>query len=369
MGLWQTGYLEHHELPDLEKYALVMLPPQRYSCRDCICDFATVRQLYEHQLASHPITTPTISIRGRQLDARVFHVSTPLRADEIDVRNVSECEVNGKKLLVSKLHARLTVATHETLNLCIENKGIKRNHQINYRIADPIEVEHIEKSFVDIALQGPLNHHAIDRFINVTAPYATAPQYRNGICQYLYGVLAKDGGRDSNIPLTRYIEKFNSAVDSLADFDTTLSRAIRSAISFHYNRYRDSRLLTPDTLVGRVANLLFEILIAGEADFRLGIDDLNPSFSLLYIDRESMDILQIARRRAEEIAINADLIYEKFLRSTNGLDRVKLAILAAEAYCLRDDSKSRKYVTAICRPYLHDLEIGDWARGRIKNEK
>lgn len=366
MGLWQTGYLEHHELPDLESYALTVLPPQRYSCCDCVCDFETLRQLYEHQLATHPVATPTIWIRGRQLDARVFHVSMPLRADEIDLRNVSECEVNGKKLLVSKLHTRLTIATHETLNLCIENKGIKRTHQINYWIADPIDVKRIEQSFVEIASQGSLSRLAIDGFIKVTAPYVTAPQYRNGICQYLYGVLAKDGARDSNIPMDRYLEKLNSAVDSLADFDTILSRAIRSLISFHYNRYRDSQILTPDTLVGRVANLFLETLLAGKADFRLGIDDSNPLFSFLYIDRESMDIFQIARQRAEDMAMNADLIYEKALRTNNGLDRMKLAILAAEAYCLRGDSKSRNYVTAICRPYLHDLDIGDWAQGRIQ---
>jgi len=365
MGLWQTGYLEHHELPDLENYRLATLPPERYGCSECGRDFVDLRQLYEHRLALHPIVTPTILIRGRQLDARTFHVSTPLCEKYINIRNIGTCEVNGKAFPVSKLLKRLTSPSNETINLCIENKGISRTHQINYLIADPAEIENIERSYVDIAGRGPLSRDGIDAFIKSTAHYTTAPQYRDGICQYLYGVSAKDGSRDSNIAKGKYTEKLNDAAESLANFDTVVSRAIRSAIAFHYNLYRESQLLTPTILIGRVAGLLRATLETGKADFGSGIADVHPSLSFLFIDRETMEILQIASQGEDAIAMSAEVIHEKYSRSTNGYDRLKLAILAAEALSVRRDSKSQTKVANICREYLHAPDVGGWARIKI----
>ncbi len=64
----------------------------------------------------------------------------------------------------------------------------------------------------------------IDGFIEDCRPFSTADLYYDGICHYLYGVLAKERSPDSSLPYEEYRDRFNRAADALRDYDK-ISRA------------------------------------------------------------------------------------------------------------------------------------------------
>ena len=61
-----------------------------------------------------------------------------------------------------------------------------------------------------------------------------------GICDYLYGVLAKERSHDASLSHEKYANKFNEAVEQLAAYDRPLARIIRSLVEFHFNHFEEA---------------------------------------------------------------------------------------------------------------------------------
>ena len=365
MGLWTTGYLEFHEPSDLEAIPLLPVPPPRYKCPDCNGEFTDPRLLNEHRFLEHPTRAPVLSLNGRILDDRPVHITRPIVADNIDLRNVTTCSVNGVSMPVREVSTRIAQERNQTLDIVIWNGFVSKTHQFIVSIADPTHIQAVDKAFIDSAFNGPLTSNAIARFRAATDRFTTAKRYQHGICQYLYGVLAKDRSPDSGLRHDAYLEKYNDATEALKDFETPLSKVVIATIAFHQNRFNTAHALVPSLRLGQCAER-FDRVLDGEAltfgDFAsIPTDDV---FSSLLIDSDTERVVTNGARSAQHAAEAADDLVKMYETCSNGLDKIKFAFLAVEALNIRGDADSIRNAGEICKRYRHDVHVGHWAESR-----
>ncbi|MBD1294302.1 hypothetical protein IDX03_29810, partial [Pseudomonas aeruginosa] len=77
----------------------------------------------------------------------------------------------------------------------------------------------------------------IRRFAEACKSLKTADEYLEGVCQYLYGVLAKDQRGGTQLSHAQYKERFNRALEALRNVDRPLARTIRGIINFSFNSF------------------------------------------------------------------------------------------------------------------------------------
>jgi hypothetical protein len=365
MGLWATGYLEFHEPSDLEGIPLVPIPLRRYQCSDCDRNFTDVQGLNEHRFIAHPTRAPFLIINGRILDDRPVHITQTLAAIDIDLRNVTSCSVNGLSISIAEFTKRLINERNQTLDIVIRNGVVTKMHQLIISISDPDHINGVERALIDSAFDGKLTHQAIASFRSATDRFTGAKRYQHGICQYLYGVLAKDRSPESGLPYGRYLEKFNDATEALGDFETPLARVVTAAVAFHQNRFATARDLVPTLHLGKSADRFCRLLDGETPSFgdftSTPTDDV---ISSLLIDSDTEQVITMGLLSAQQAADYANDLQKLYLACSNSLDKTKFAILAVEALHALGDAESVRIASDICKRYRHDVDIGRWAESR-----
>ncbi len=362
MGMWQTGYREHHEEFEFGPFELPPIKPVQVRCETCNARFNSRRELYDHRFSHHPTNSPSISIRGKTLDGRPLLVSKEIQPEDIDVRNVTACRINGSPISILNVQDVLSRFRNKTIDIEIENDGVVRSHQLNYLVAEPSEIRIVEEIYRQIAIDGPLSIQAINTFIDKTRKLSSARMYQHGISQYLYGVLAKDGARDSNLAPGDYIFKFNEADETLSSFDTLPAITIRSAIAFHRNRFDDAIDLTTRTKIGFAADIFRGILLGELTAQRTHSDDVkDAASSFFFIDHDTDVIADYAANLTADADSLRPLVKAHLGKCRNSMDRLKLALLFVESHKSSRDDSDRRIANGLCQEYLHDHDIGGWA--------
>ena len=157
----------------------------------------------------------------------------------------------------------------------------------------------------------------------------------DGICAYLYGVLAKERAGGSTLPYNAYEGKFNKAAEELAAYNRPLAQTIGSLVTFHFNQFQESARLSPESRVGRVSARYSDWIESPDSlgQYTTGTDNLEG----LVTDRETEHILGWASRPLPDLAKKAPAI-EKFLNHLSAeYDRTKLHILLGQLYAQLGD--------------------------------
>ena len=176
---------------------------------------------------------------------------------------------------------------------------------------------------------------AIGEFIDAVSGFTTAIGYYDGICAYLYGVLAKEQAGGSTLPYKDYESKFNKAAEELAAYNRPFAQTIGSLIRFHFNHFRDSTHLSPESRAGRVSarySLWIKSLRSSEPH-PAGADELEA----LVTDWETEQILRWAIRPLRDLTKKTTDIEDFLKRTISEYDRAKLHILLGEIYAQTGD--------------------------------
>ncbi len=367
MGMWQTGYREHHEEFEFGPFDLPPIKPVQIRCDTCNERFNSHRALYEHRFAVHPTNSPSIAIRGKHLDGRPLLISREIQPEDIDVRNATTCHINGSRVSILNVSDVLSRFRNQTINIVIENDGVVRSHQLTFLVAEPTEMRIVEDIYRKIAINGPLSIQSINTFIEQTRRLSSARMYQHGISQYLYGILAKDGARDSNLAPGDYILKFNEADETLSSFETLPAIIIRSAIAFHRNRFDDAINLRAPTKIGLAADVFRSILSRKLSARHTESDDIDDSaLSFLFIDHDTHVIADLAAELTQNPTSVRQRVKAHREKCHNGMDRLKLALLFVESHKSTRDDSDRRDANKICQEYLHDQDVGGWAASNLR---
>jgi hypothetical protein len=362
MGFWHTGYIEFHEPVGLDE--AYTPEPIVYRCRHCDGTFTTSDELQVHRFESHAYERPLLFIHGLEIGTTPLRITRILQPDEVRAFRFDYARINGKQVAPNKLSEELARTTNDRVTVELVNAGVTARFDISFEIASDTDLAGVDNCFLAVARLGRLDLRAIEDFIFASCTFPSAIGYCDGICEYLYGVLAKERSPDSSLDYEAYREKFSRAADALKDFHRPLSQAIGALVAFHYNHFARSLELGGNLRVGIAAGR-FERWLEGDVGGARAALSLsyNDSLEKLLTDFETERLISWSVARSEIILPQLQDIESILQQDIPEFDRAKLRILLAEIYSSQGDAqKAKPHV----RELLNNPTLGHWAEHLIE---
>jgi hypothetical protein len=208
-----------------------------------------------------------------------------------------------------------------------------------------------------------LTVRALDGFIQECREFNTADAYYGGICDYLYGVLAKEGASDSSLPYEKYPERFNRAAAALLGYDRPLAHIVGSLVAFHFNHFEDAALFAPPGRL-RMASMRFDAVLKGKPWSKAGTRarKLSNAPEDMLTDHETLRILRWTQLPLNELKTEVEDIAALVNRDVPEFDRLKLNVLLAEAYAASGDTVPARNTA---RELIGNAKTAGWAERLI----
>ena len=370
MGFWQTGYAEFHEPSGLEEFQYSPPQPVAYSCEYCSQRFWDLEELRRHRFERHPLRQPALLIRGRAVSHLPLKVMTILKPSDVLVEDATQCTVNGKPTKLSELGVHLAKMRMEFVDLELANKDVTTQCKIDFKIAEESHLRGVEESLMRMARSRVLSVDSISRFVQDCRDYGTAMSYCDGICHYLYGVMAKERSPDSGLHPDQYAERYLRSSDELIDISRPLARSIRALIAFHFNHFDDAKSLALKGRLRQAATTFSNLLnAAGSSSTNEAESFGQNAVENLLMDQDTMEIVADAIQDLNKLQERADELYAILSRTGGGFDSLKRKIVTCEAHVARNDDASRVVARKIARELTNQPDINAWAEGILNRLK
>ena len=333
MGFWHTGYSEFHEPVGLDpKFKPT---PKRFLCAQCSESYPSPDELRKHRFEAHSLRRPAMLVQGRELGTNRVRITQPLSAADVHIAHCARVFLNGIEIRISRLPHELAAVSSDVCRVVLRKDGVDADFELDFCIASKEDLEGVEEQFKRIARGRRLDTRIVEEFIDAASGFTTAVGYCGGICAYLYGVLTKEQSGGSTLSYDAYEGKFSKAAEELAAYDRPLAQTIGSLIEFHFNHFRDSAYLSPESRAGRVSARYSDwIRSSGSLDQQTTGTD---KFEGLVTDWETEQILRWASRPLNDLAREAAAIENLLERAAAEYDRAKLHILLGELYAQSGD--------------------------------
>lgn len=349
MGFWHTGYEEHHQVSSFWDPDEVVDLFVEYNCEQCEKSFHTIEFLIEHRFSSHPYERPVMLIRGKEIGALPININTPLEPNDIRVCNVVAAKLNGKQIGLSVLITQLSAIRQENIDLILSNDELSSRYRINFNISSEEDLAGVEKEFLSLVEGKELSRSSIDKFIANTTIYKSAANYMDGLCEYFYGVLAKECSETSSLSQSKYREKFNRSAEQLMDYSRTLANYIKGLIAFHFNHFPEAKKFLNEGNLFLVSSFYGEIFSGNDVDIGGYITTDGELLENILVDEETNLILQNFRganpSRADLYRLEQEIRSDKI----SEFGKVKIKILLVKLLLKSEINKQ-----AI--PILRDLK-------------
>lgn len=356
MGFWHTGYIEFHEPQGLGR----VFPASRirYRCQSCVEVFETLSELQQHRFEKHPMRRPTLFIRGVEIGNTSHRIVREMNSEDFVVEHSTKAEINDEKIELSRFGARLSKFRNDRVRVRLSQENVVATFDLNFEIAEETDLLGVEQAFLDFARNKRLDTPAIDSFISAIRSFSTSKRYSDGICQYLYGVLAKERAPSSSLAYEKYEEKFNQAVVALDDYETPLSKLICALIAFHFNHFKDAFGLLPTGRLALTSKCFDDWITRSNLEMETGASIVQGvMYEDLLSDSETRDILRWVAASPSNLNNTIEEIQAK-KKDSSEYDRVKLLILLAE-YSARLGEYTM--ARAAARELMNQPTMTDWA--------
>lgn len=310
-----------------------------------------------HRFSKHPFTRPALFIRDLEIGQTPVRITAPLRPQDVVVARATQARINGKDVPVHRLGRIFARTTWDVVNVDLSNEGASASFSVHLAVAEVAHLVGVEKCFQHVARQGRLDMRALEDFIEAGRQFKTAIGYCDGICEYFYGVLAKERVADTSLPFPEYRAKFNRAAAILGDFQRPLADLIGALIAFHFNHYRLAAGLARSSRVGAVATE-FERRLRHQSAGRKSPITADDSVEKLLTDLQTERILSWCVLGATGMSNQIDEMESLLRHDVTELDRPKLRVLlAGVALATGDTAGAKRYA----RELANDPTFGAWA--------
>ena len=360
MGFWQTGYMEFHEPVGLDGFEFSPSPPT-YPCCHCNSVYDTRDELRQHRYEAHPRRRPPLYICGIEVGSDPRRITRPLREEDVHADGFDIAILNGREMPAEELATCLTQVSTDVCQLTLRNAEVSIEFNLDFCIADEADLFGVETEFESLVRHGRLDTHALDDFISRCRPFSTATRYCDGVCSYLYGVLANERSGKSSLPRASYTKKFNYAAHQLTTYDRPIARLVCALIEFHYNHFPEVRQLAPQSRVGH-ASTRFATSNVRAAPLQFPVSDPAVYLEQLLTDRTTEQVIRWAICDAESLVSEIDEMESCLSCARQEYDKVKLSFLLSEAYAAAGhvDRASR-----LARSLRNIHEFAPWAESVI----
>lgn len=360
MGFWQPGYWEFHEPTGIER-EFTPSPPV-YPCEQCSAVFDTFDSLKLHRFDKHPIHRPALFIQGKEVGNAPTRIASVLKAADVETDKAMMAVVNGQKVSPSRLGGILAKINAGVVSVELLSDHVSAAFKLHFEVAREDDLVGVETSFLNVAKGARLDLRAIEHFIALSNQFTSAIAYCGGICEYLYGVLAKDDQPDRAGPSASYVESYNVAIGTLAIFHRPLSDAICSLIDFHFNHFPEAQRRGQGLRVAGVASR-FQAWVSGNPAPHHTPDVFRAlRLERLLTDIHTERILTWAGWSLEKTFENCVAIETLLTSGVSTYDAAKLRILLSEAFSAAGDHSRASFQA---RELLNAPTLGVWAERKV----
>jgi hypothetical protein len=236
--------------------------------------------------------------------------------------------------------------------------SVHADFRLEFEIASDADIVGVEKSFAAAASRGRLDRRSIEDFIEKSRAHPSALAYCDGICEYLYGVLAKERSSESSLPFGDYRVKFNRAAEALRDVHRPIAGVIQGLVAFHFNHFTTAARCSPSSRVGR-ASVQFIHWIRGERT-PADASRVRPNRPLdgLLTDLETERLLRWVLMQPADLLACVEEIEATVNADIPEFDRAKLRVLLGERY---KASGGRADAERHARELRNNPTLGPWA--------
>lgn len=357
MGFWHTGYMEFKEPTGL---TWEFVPrPTLYICGICGGQWDDPDKLLRHRFEAHAAPRPVLIVRGQELGATPYRITRKASASDFIAHHATEATVNGEPVQPAKLGEALAGRALDRVKVELANDSTRAGFEILYSIASSQDCEGVEQCFTAMMKLNRLDPRAVEGLIANAAPFKSASTYLDGICMYLYGVLAKERFPALQLSFDNYRGKFELASATLADFDRPFARLIRSLVSFHLNHFQEVMAGTATGPLHIAARRLHSLLSSGAeppAVASLSADSGYPEDALT--DFETARIIRWTVADAGALHREVERMKEFLLADGVEYDRLKVRIILAEQLAMQGDLAGAR---GIARTMRNNPATGAWA--------
>ena len=365
MGFWHTGYMEFHEPVGFDPDWSWQASAPSFPCAHCRDSFTSIEELRKHRFEAHPLHRPVMFIRSSELGTQRVRITRSLAPSDVRVDGCDSAVLNGNEVPVSDLAQELAGVSSDVCRVVLSRDSVDAKFELDIRVASDEDMVGVEEQFRRTALGRQLNTRAVERFVTDAKGYRSAIGYCDGICAYLYGVLARERATDSSLTHDAYVGKFTKAAEELAAYDRPLARIIGCLIAFHFNHFQDAARLSPDSRVGRVA-ARYAAWIDSRRQSSVPVSarkEALKDIEILVTDWGSETILRWGRRPLLDLAKDVENI-EVFLgRDLAEFDKIKVRILLGEIYAASGHAgHALKYAKGL----RNVLGFDEWAENLIR---
>ena len=365
MGFWHTGYMEFHEPVGLDPDWSWESSLPSFPCTHCLEKFASPEELRIHRFEAHPSHRPVMFIGSHELGTQRVQIARHLVPSDIRVDGCDRAVLNGREVPVTSLSKELASVTADVCQIVLSNGGVVAKFELDIRVASEADLIGVEEQFCRTARGGKLNTRSVEQFVTDTAKFQSAISYCDGICAYLYGVLARERATDSSLTHDEYVGKYTQAAEELAAYDRPLARIIGSLIEFHFNHFQDAARLSPGSRVGRVATRYAAWIDRSRKPIMAVSEESEAPNNIesLVTDWDSETILRWGSRPLLDLARDIEDI-ETFLdRDIGEFDKIKLRVLLGEFFSASGNADSALMYVKRLR---NVLGFEEWAETLIR---
>ncbi len=364
MGFWHTGYIEFHEPIGLE--GRWRPAPVRLPCSYCGKVFATEDKLRKHRFEAHPLHRPTLFLDGRELGTQRIRVTDKVAPKQIRVEGAEHAALNGHEIPISGLGRELAKFSNDVCRILLRKHGVEARFELEIRVASEADLRGVEDQFKRMAAFRRLDVRAVEEFIAGASRFVSAIGYCDGICAYLYGLLAKERAAGCSLPHEAYMQKYSKAIEELAPYDRNLAHTIGGLIEFHFNHFQDAARLCPSSRLGHVSSR-FATWIDSRAPMLITYsDDIAreaTTLESLVTEWDTERILGWAGQPPAALAEGAKDIQAFLERDLAEFDRVKIHMMLGEAFAA---TGSRKLALEHAKALRNLPALENWSEALIR---
>ena len=362
MGFWHTGYMEHHEDAFFSAFIDPREPvsPPVFPCPDCTRTFLSPEELEVHRFDGHSYTRPVLLLNHRECGRSRFTISEPTAEPDWAVLDASSILVNGEEIPPSKAGSALSSFHEGVVRVVLKGEQSNQSFDLRFAITDYADLQGVDDRLHEMVRGHRLTIGAIEGFLSATEAFRTAGDYRAGIANYLYGVLAREKSPESGLKHDEYRERFDQAVALLGGFDRQPADAICGLVAFHYNQFDHAILRTRSARVSWAARRFLHLLEGMDLDVSELVAPERSSIDYVLSDALTEQVLTWASIPLDGTAHEPTIAaIEEALLDHEPFDQLKLRIVTAE-YQLRKGSPEtgRKHAAEL----RHNPVAEEWAR-------
>jgi len=363
MANWTTGFEEHHQVASFWGEGAGVNLVIEHKCKLCQRTFQNIDSLIEHRFSAHPYESPVLLIRGNEIGALPININTLIEPNDISVGNAVTAKINGIQIDLKELGLQLSKAHQESIDLILSNDELSSHYRINFNISSEKDLTGVENQFLILVKSKELTISSIDKFIEKTDSYKSAKNYTDGLCEYLYGVLAKEGAKSSSLAPSKYREKFNRSAEQLMDYSSALANYIKGLIAFHFNHFPEAKKFLNEGNLYSISSFYEQIFSGNDVDIQNYATTESKLLENILLDTETNLILRAFRNanpsRADLIVLDKESQSDK----VSDFGKVKIKILMIKLFL---KSKIEKQALPILKELKGFSNLEPWANQVIK---